>query len=89
MADLTPILGKLPTTSARLLAMAVGLLGETSLVRNHMKFSDTELVDVITGKREMTWVELDLLTTLLIREQGSIIAKSRDLLELLRLRASR
>lgn len=89
MVDPAPILGMLPTTSARLLAMAIALLGETNLVRRHMKFSDAELVDLLSGKREMTWVELDLLTTLLVREQGSLLAKSRDLVELLRLRATR
>jgi hypothetical protein len=89
MADPAPILSKLPSTSARLLAMAVALLGETRKVRDHMTFSDDDLLAVLAGRRELTWAELDLLTTLLVKEQGTLIAKNRDLVELLRLRATR
>ena len=80
---------QLPTTSGRLLAMAVTLVGERAAVRDHMKFSDAELRAVLSGERELTWTELDLLTTLLVREQDNMIAKNRDLVELLRLRATR
>jgi hypothetical protein len=83
------MLGQLPTTSARLLAMAMALLGERAKVRDHMKFSDAELLALLSGDRELTWTELDLLTTLLVREQGSMIAKNHGLVELLRLRATR
>lgn len=69
--------------------MAVALLGEAIKVRNHMKFSEAELVAIVAGERELTWAELDLLTTLLVREQGNVIAKNRDLAELIRLRATR
>ena len=69
--------------------MAVALSGETSKVRDHMKFSQAELHALLAGKRELTWSELDLLTTLLVKEQGTLIAKNRDLVELLRLRATR
>ena len=77
------------TTSARLLAMAVTLMGERATVRDHMKFSDAELLAFLSGGRELTWAELDRLTTLLVREQDNMIAKNRDLVELLRLRATR
>jgi hypothetical protein len=66
------------TTSARLLAMAVALVGDRSKVQDHMKFSDAEMHAILAGERELTWTELDLLTTLLVREQGSMIAKNRD-----------
>lgn len=69
--------------------MAIALLGEAIKVRNHMKFSEAELVAIVAGERELTWAELDLLTTLLVREQGNVIAKNRDLAELIRLRATR
>lgn len=89
MVDAVPILGHLPTTSARLLAMAMALLGERAKLRDHMKFSDAGLLALLSGDRELTWTELDLLTILLVREQDSLIAKNRDLVELLRLRATR
>jgi len=79
----------MPTTSARLLAMAMALLGERAALRDHMKFSEAELLALLSGDRELTWTELDLLTTLLVREQDSMIAKNRDLVELVRLRATR
>ena len=69
--------------------MAMALLGERAKLRDHMKFSDAELLALLSGDRELTWTELDLLTTLLVREQGSMIAKNHDLVELVRLRATR
>lgn len=69
--------------------MAVALSGETSKVRDHMKFSAAELQALLAGERELTWAELDLLTTLLVKERGAMIAKNRDLVELVRLRATR
>ena len=89
MVDAVPDTSHLPTTSARLLAMAMALLGERAKLRDHMKFSDAELLALLSGDRELTWTELDLLTTLLVREQGSMIAKNHDLVELVRLRATR
>ena len=79
----------LPTTSSRLLAMAVALVGSREKVERHMSFSVAQLVDLLAGARELSWAELDLLTTLLVREQGAIIIQNRDLTELLRLRATR
>lgn len=69
--------------------MAMDLLGERAGVRDHMYFSDAELLALLSGDRELTWTELDLLTTLLVREQRSLIAKNHDLVELVRLRATR
>ena len=69
--------------------MAIALLGESKPVMSHMKLSEAELLSLLHGDRELTWVELDLLTTLLVREQGSMISKNRELVELLRLRATR
>jgi hypothetical protein len=78
-----------PTTSSRLLAMAVVLVGSKERVRQHMQFSLEELLNLLAGSRELTWVELDLLTTLLIEEQGSMIAANRDLGELIRRKSLR
>ena len=77
------------TTSARLLAMAVALRVDRNKLRHHMKLSDAELASLLAGDRELSWTELDLLTDLLVREQGFVIDKNRDLVELLRLRATR
>jgi hypothetical protein len=84
-----PVLAKLQTTSSRLLAMAIALLGESEKVRQHMNFNQAELLALLAGDRELTWDELGLLTTLLVREQGSLIAQNRELIELIRLRATR
>jgi hypothetical protein len=67
----------------------VALIVDKSKLRQHMKFSDVELVSLLAGDRELSWTELDLLTDLLIQEQGFMIAKNRDLVGLLRLRATR
>jgi hypothetical protein len=78
----------LPTTSSRLLAMAVALVGEAEKVRKHMNFTEADVLAVSGGARELTWAELDLLTTLLVHEQGTMLAQNRDLKELVRLRAT-
>ena len=54
-----------------------------------MNFSEAEMVAVLAGEEELSRAELDLLTTLLVREQGSMIAQNRELQELIRLRATR
>ena len=82
-------LPSLPTTSSRLLAMAVALVGSKHEVEQYMNFTVQELVDVLAGTRELTSAELDLLTVLLVNEQGHLMTQNRDLKELLRLRATR
>jgi hypothetical protein len=69
--------------------MAVTLVGSTQKVRVHMSLTEAELVALLAGERELTWVELDLLTTLLVNEQAHVIAQNRELVELIRLRATR
>jgi hypothetical protein len=44
-----------------------------------------ELLNLLAGKRELTWIELDLLTTLLVAEQAHMIQQNRDLRELVNL----
>jgi hypothetical protein len=43
-----------------------------------MNLTEAELIGLLAGDRELTWTELDLLTTLLVSEQGSMIAKNRE-----------
>ena len=69
--------------------MAVTLVGSTQKVRVHMSLTEAELVALFAGERELTGVELDLLTTLLVNEQAHMIAQNRELVELIRLRATR
>jgi hypothetical protein len=54
---------KLPNTSSRLIAMAVSLVGDPDC----------------SGGKEPTWPELDRLVTRIIREQGKMMTKNREL----------
>jgi len=69
--------------------MAVALAGSAQKVRVHMSLTEGDLVALFAGERELTWVELDLLTTLLVNEQTNMIAQNRELVEPIRLRATR
>lgn len=74
-----------PTTSSRLLAMAVVLVGSKQTLQQHLKLSMDELLSLLAGKRELTRIELDLLTTLLVTEQAHMLQQNRDLRELVTL----
>jgi len=54
-----------------------------------MKFSTDELLNLLAGERELTWVELDLLTSLLVTEQAHVITQNGDLRELVSLLRTR
>jgi hypothetical protein len=71
---------KLPNTSSRLIAMAVSLVGEAQSVVLEMRCSHEEFVDYCAGRREPTPEQFDRLITLLVREQGKMIAKNREML---------
>jgi hypothetical protein len=57
--------------------MAVTLVGSTQKLRVHMSLTEAELVALFAGERELTWAELDLLTTVLVNEQAHVIAQNR------------
>ena len=71
---------KLPNTSSRLIAMAVSLVGDSRKLMEHMHCSEADFLAYCDGRKEPTWPELDRLITLIVREQGKIIAHNRDLL---------
>jgi hypothetical protein len=75
---------KLPNTASRLIAMAVSLVGESTKVMIAMRCSEADFHEYSDGRKEPSWPELDKLITLIVREQGIIIAKNRVVLDALR-----
>jgi hypothetical protein len=71
-------------TGARLIAIAVSLAGSVEEVRAHMRSTEADFLDYCAGAKEPALPELDRLITLIIREQGKIIAQNRDLLQRVR-----
>jgi len=69
-----------PNTGARLIAMAVSLAGSVEEVKACMRSTEADFLDYCAGVKELALDELDRLITLIIREQGKIIAQNRDLL---------
>jgi hypothetical protein len=67
-------------TTPRLIAMAVSLVGETHKVADEMRCSNADFLAYCEGKKEPPWPELDRLISLIIREQGLIIARNREFL---------
>ena len=76
--------GKLPNTSSRLIAMAVSLVGSGQAVREHMRAAEADFSEYCTGQKEPSWPELDRLVTLIVREQGRMIAQNRALIARIR-----
>lgn len=60
--------------------MAVSLVGSAHEVMAYMKSSEDEFRDYCAGLKEPPFEELDRLVALIVREQGKMIAKNRDLL---------
>jgi hypothetical protein len=71
---------RLSNTTSRLIALAVSLVGSPDAVKATMKCSDADFLAYCDGRKEPSWPELDRLIDLIVREQGNIIAKNRDLL---------
>ena len=42
-----------PTMSARLIAMAVSLVGDAGVVRNHMRCSEADFIAYCDGQKEL------------------------------------
>lgn len=82
--DRIPITANLPDTSSRLIAMAVSLVGEVQAVVREMKCSSADFLEYCAGRKEPPWHELDRLIQLIVREQGNLIAKNRELLAQIR-----
>ena len=71
-------------TAQRLIAMAVSLCGDAQPVRKAMRCSEEDFTAYCAGRKEPPWPEMDGLITLIVHEQGSIIAKNRELLKSLK-----
>jgi hypothetical protein len=74
----------LPNNASRLIAAAVSLVGSAEEVRAFMKSLEDDFSDYCAGRKEPSFPELDRLVTLIIREQGKIIAHNRELLRQMR-----
>ena len=64
--------------------MAVSLAGSVDEVKACMRSAEADFLDYCAGAKEPAFAELDRLVTLIIREQGKIIAQNRDLLQRVR-----
>lgn len=72
------------TMSARLIAMAVSLVGDAGVVRNHMRCSEADFIAYCDGQKELNATMLEAVVALIVHEQGSLIAKNREMLGELR-----
>ena len=70
--------------AARLIAMAVSLAGSVQEVQACMRSTEADFLDYCAGAKEPGLDELDRLISLIIREQGKIIAQNRELLQRVR-----
>jgi hypothetical protein len=80
---------KLPNTTSRLIAMAASLVGEAEQVRAHMACSAADFLEYCAGRKEPPMPEFDRLISLIVREQGKIIAANRELIARIRARDTR
>jgi hypothetical protein len=60
--------------------MAASLVGSAQEVRATMQCSEVDFLQYCSGSKEPTYAELDRLVTLIVREQGKVIAHNRELL---------
>jgi hypothetical protein len=75
---------KLPNTASRLIAMAASLVGDAQSVMMEMKCSIYDFHAYCAAQKEPPVEELDRLLKLIIREQGNLIAKNRELIATMR-----
>ena len=69
-----------PKTTPRLIAMAASLVGDENKVKAHMRCSEADFLLYCSGQKEPPFPELDRLISLIIHEQGVLIAKHREFL---------
>lgn len=74
----------LPNTASRLIAIAVSLVGDSRRVMEQMRCSEADFQLYCAGEKEPEWSEFDRLIGLIVREQGIVIAKNRELMNKLR-----
>ena len=66
-------------TASRLIAMAASLLGSTDEVQVVLRCSQSDFQMYRDGVKEPSWPELDRLVAVIVREQGTMIARNREL----------
>jgi hypothetical protein len=66
--------------TSSLIAMAASLTGDPEEVRKAMRCSYEDLLQYSAAKKKPSQAELDALVGMIIREQGNLIAKNRELL---------
>jgi len=71
---------KLPTTTSRLIAVAVSLVGEAQSVMLEMKCSHADFREYCFGLREPSAEEFDRLIELIVVEQRKMLEQNRELL---------
>lgn len=67
-------------TASRLIDMAVSLMGSVEPVIKEMKSSTDDFREYRAGTKKVPPLEYERLISLIIREQGNVIAKNRELL---------
>ena len=68
--------------------MAVWLVGDSEAVRKCLQCSAVDFQDYVAGRKEPSWPEFDRLIELIVREEGTLIAKRREVLRQRRERRS-
>jgi hypothetical protein len=76
---------KLPNTASRLITMAMSLVGEAQAVALEMKCSHTDFRDYLAGEKEPPMEEFHRLVELVVREQGKLISRNRELIAQVRI----
>lgn len=71
---------KLPNTASRLMTMAVSLVGGAQTVALEMKCSNSDFRAYLAGEKEPPMDEFNRLVELVVREQGRLIARNRELI---------
>ena len=72
------------TAASQLIAAAVSLLGSPADVRGEMGATEQNFLEYCAGAKEPSSAEFERLITLIVREQGRLIAQNRKLLQQLR-----
>jgi hypothetical protein len=67
-------------TASRLIDIAVSLMGSVEPVIKEMKSSTDNFREYRAGTKKVPPLEYDRLISIIIREQGNVIAKNRELL---------
>ena len=75
---------KLPNTTSRLIAAAVSLVGSSEEVRARIQVTEARFLEYCASVSEPSFAELDRLVSLIVCEQGKVIAQNRKLLQRMR-----